>query len=61
MADVFDALSSTRPYKAAYSRDKCLEILERGRATHFDPNVLDAFFRRSDDVLQVQLDLADSG
>lgn len=60
VADVFDALNSKRPYKAAYSREKCIEILERGRGTHFDPAVLDAFLRRSDDVLQVQIDLADA-
>jgi putative two-component system response regulator len=59
VADVFDALSSKRPYKAAYSREKCIEILERGRDTHFDPTILDAFLRRSDEVLQVQVDLAD--
>ena len=61
VADVFDALSSKRPYKAAYSREKCVEILERGRGTHFDPHVLDAFLRQSDAVMQVQIDLADVG
>lgn len=59
VADVFDALSSKRPYKPAYSREKCMEILRRGSGTHFDPVVLDAFLRRSSDILQVQLDLAD--
>ncbi len=61
VADVFDALRSKRPYKAPYSHEKCIEILERGRGTHFDPTVLDAFLRRSDAVLQVQVDLADIG
>lgn len=60
VADVFDALSSKRPYKAPYSREKCIEILQRGRGTHFDPSVLDAFLRRSNDVMQVQVDLADA-
>ncbi len=59
VADVYDALSSRRPYKEPYPRDKCIEILERGRGSHFDPTVLDAFLRRSDDVMQVQVDLAD--
>ena len=59
VADVFDALSSRRPYKGAYSREKCLKILRRGGGTHFDPLVLNAFLRRSDDILQVQIDLAD--
>lgn len=60
VADVFDALNSQRPYKSAYPGETCREILERGRGTHFDPAILDAFLRRSDDVLQVQIDLADA-
>lgn len=59
VADVFDALSSNRPYKPAYSHEKCIEILRRGRGSHFDPTVLDAFLRRTQEVLQVQVDLAD--
>lgn len=59
VADVFDALSTKRPYKPAYPLNQCLDIMQRGRSTHFDPNVLDAFLSRTNDVLQVQLDLAD--
>ncbi|MHB8953825.1 MAG: HD domain-containing phosphohydrolase [Pirellulaceae bacterium] len=59
VADVFDALNNKRPYKEAYSFDRCVEIMERGRATHFDPTVLDAFHRRRDHILQVGIDLAD--
>src|SRR6185369_12553275 len=46
VADVFDALSSKRPYKPAFPLEKCLAILEEGRGQHFDPTVLDAFLRR---------------
>jgi putative two-component system response regulator len=60
VADVFDALSSKRPYKEAYAPDKVIDILQRGRGTHFDPTILDAFLRRSDAVMQVQIDLSDS-
>ena len=59
VADVFDALSSKRPYKPAFSREKCLAILEEGRATHFDPDVLDAFLARLEDILKVQTEYAD--
>ncbi len=55
VADVFDALSSVRPYKDAYPREKCFAMLEEGRGTHFDPKVLDAFFEHKDDVIQIQL------
>ncbi len=44
VADVFDALSTHRVYKPAYPLDRCFEILRDGRGTHFDPDVLDAFF-----------------
>jgi putative two-component system response regulator len=60
VADVFDALKSPRSYKAAFSLDKCLQILEDGRGTQFDPAVLDAFFARRNEIVQVQLDLADT-
>ena len=54
IADVFDALTTRRVYKPAFSIDKSLEILREGRGRHFDPNLLDGFFRRFDDVLEVQ-------
>jgi len=60
VADVFDALSSKRPYKDPMPLDRCFEILEEGRAAHFDPQVLDAFFARTDDVVRVALDLVDA-
>jgi len=45
IADVFDALTSKRPYKEAWSFEDALEILEEGRGSHFDPLLLDAFSR----------------
>ncbi len=59
VADVFDALSVKRPYKPAYPLEKCFEILREGRGTQFDPTVIDAFFKRRDDVVQIQIDFAD--
>ncbi len=43
IADVFDALTSKRPYKEPFSFQKTMEILEEGSGTHFDPDLLDAF------------------
>ncbi|MGA9164912.1 MAG: HD-GYP domain-containing protein [Thiobacillus sp.] len=43
IADVFDALTSHRPYKDALSFEASMEIVERDRGTHFDPLLLDAF------------------
>lgn len=59
VADVFDALSSVRPYKKAFPLEKCMQILEEGRGQHFDPVVLDAFFACHDDVVQVMCYYAD--
>jgi len=59
VADVFDALSSARPYKPAFPREKCFGILEEGRGTHFDPNVLDAFFECTEEIIKVQMEYMD--
>ncbi len=59
VADVFDALSSKRPYKPAFPREKCFKILREGRGTHFDPRVLDAFFTRSSEIVETQIHYAE--
>ncbi|MEM0926150.1 MAG: HD domain-containing phosphohydrolase [Planctomycetota bacterium] len=59
VADVFDALASERPYKRALPREKCFEILEEGRGKHFDPDVLDAFFEGTNEIVRVQLEFMD--
>jgi putative two-component system response regulator len=43
LADVYDALTSARCYKNAYSHENCREIILRKRGTHFDPAIVDAF------------------
>jgi len=43
LADVFDALTSERPYKEPYPYDESMQVLEAGRGTHFDPLLLDSF------------------
>ncbi len=43
IADVFDALTSVRPYKDQMSPEDAMVILEKGRGTHFDPSILDTF------------------
>ena len=43
ITDVFDALTSKRPYKEPMSFDDTMNIMEEGRARHFDPELLDAF------------------
>ncbi|MBF9014683.1 MULTISPECIES: HD domain-containing phosphohydrolase [unclassified Oceanispirochaeta] len=43
IADVFDALSSTRPYKMAWSEEDCLKYLDEQRGKHFDPELINVF------------------
>ncbi len=43
IADVFDALTSTRPYKAPMPFSDAMAIIEEGRGNHFDPTLVDAF------------------
>jgi len=43
ITDVFDALTSQRPYKEAMSFDETMETLDAGRGSHFDPSLLDSF------------------
>jgi putative two-component system response regulator len=59
VADVFDALSSKRPYKPAFELDRCFKIIEEGRGTHFDPEVLDAFLACREAVTRIYTELAD--
>lgn len=44
VADVYDALISKRVYKPAFTHQQALDVMRKGRGTHFDPDVLDAFF-----------------
>ncbi|MFL6661618.1 MAG: HD-GYP domain-containing protein [Rhizobacter sp.] len=54
VADVFDALNSTRPYKKAWSADASRAYIEEHRGRHFDPRCVDAFIAGWDDVLAIR-------
>jgi response regulator RpfG family c-di-GMP phosphodiesterase len=53
VADVFDALTSERPYKKAWEFDRARAFLHEGRGQHFDPACVDAFIAAWDDVVAV--------
>jgi len=53
VADVFDALTSVRPYKPAWPAEAAVAELLRGSGSHFEPRVVDAFLARLTDVLAV--------
>jgi putative nucleotidyltransferase with HDIG domain len=50
IADVFDALTSRRPYKEPLTYQETMDILEAGRGSHFDPELLDSFNKISKDM-----------
>ena len=50
VADVFDALTSRRPYKEPFSCETAVAQLEQGRGSHFDPDIVDAFLAISGDL-----------
>lgn len=47
VVDVFDALTSARPYKAAIPLDDALRIIREGRGSHFDPAICDSFLAQA--------------
>ncbi len=59
VADVYDALSSDRPYKKAFPLEKCLQIMESETGRRFDPKVLQAFLRRIEDIERIRRNFAD--
>lgn len=54
IADVFDALTTDRPYRKALSLDEAFEIIAKGRGTHFDPEIVDVFFDIQEELLSIR-------
>jgi len=54
VADVYDALTSKRPYKKAFARHEARQILCQGYGTHFDPQILDLFLANFEVVEVIQ-------
>jgi putative two-component system response regulator len=54
VADVFDVLTSERPYKKAWDVEAAVDFLKAGSGSHFDPACVTAFLNAWDDVQQVR-------
>jgi HD-GYP domain-containing protein (c-di-GMP phosphodiesterase class II) len=50
VADVYDSLSNHRIFRAAWKEEDILEKLKRGSGTHFDPEMIEAFFASLDTI-----------
>lgn len=59
VADVFDALTSARPYKAAWPVERALQLLRDGAGSHFDPVCVDGFLAQLEAVLVTKARLDD--
>jgi len=61
IADVFDALTTRRPYKEPFSLEKSYGIIRESKGNHFDPVVVDAFFAVEDEILAIKEEYKDEG
>lgn len=53
IADVFDALTSVRPYKSSWSIQDAVLLLMNEKGKHFDPNLVDLFIESMDEVKEI--------
>lgn len=53
IADVFDAVSAKRCYRDAMPLDQCFQIIEKGRGTDFDPDLVDVFLDAKEEIIKV--------
>lgn len=56
VADVYDALTSERPYKTAFSHKKARDIITEGRGSHFDPMIVDIFIELETDFNRIRFE-----
>ena len=54
VADVFDALTSDRPYRKAFAMQQAVEIMKGERGKHFDPRLVDLFFENMDQLAEIR-------
>lgn len=60
IADVYDSLISRRIYKDGMSHEKARTIILEGKATHFDPDIVDAFIAMQDEFQSIAIRYVDS-
>ncbi|MBK1720857.1 response regulator [Thiocystis violacea] len=59
VADVYDAVRSPRPYKPPFSHAETLALVAKGRGSHFDPDIVDAFMALEGEFARIAARLAD--
>jgi putative two-component system response regulator len=61
IADVFDALTTARPYKSAWSVEEALAWIQQQRGSHFDPDLVDRFAGILPELLEIKGRYGESG
>lgn len=59
LADVFDALSSRRSYKEPFPDEKIVQIIENDTGSHFDPEIVESFFKIFDVIKAIRTKFKD--
>jgi putative two-component system response regulator len=59
IADVFDALTSERPYKKAWTVEAALQMINQGAGTHFDPGLIQPFMAALPEILLIKAQYAE--
>jgi len=59
VVDVFDALTTRRPYKEAWSLEDAVGYIRNASGTHMDPDVVEAFLANLEKIRQIQEELSD--
>jgi putative two-component system response regulator len=54
LADVFDALTSVRPYKKAWTVDAAVDLIKESNGRHFDPALVEVFLRALPEILKIR-------
>ena len=59
LADVFDALTSVRPYKKAWTVEAAVELIKENHGRHFDPMLVEVFLQELPGIVQIRERFAD--
>ena len=59
IADVFDALTSERPYKTAWPLEKAIGLIQEEAGKHFDPTLVPIFIEKLDEMLSIKESFTD--
>ena len=54
LADVFDALTSVRPYKGAWPVEQAIDFIISQKNKHFDPQLVDLFVQQLDNIIEIK-------